>query len=1020
MPNTGTAMRLLGIILFAIVAAASHATPAGESPRLERYVHQRWIEGSEAPVPVIAMAQGRYGFIWLATGDGLFRFDGLRFEAIVPDADDGRHESPSALLVTARGHVWTNFESSRRFAVYRDGALRILPGPAAPSRIAQMVEGADGSIWALTANYNAELLRYRNGRWQTYDARNGLPASNAANMIVAADGALWVACTTGIARLPPNGDRFETVRPALRARIAQDETGRIWLFDANGIAPITGAGGRGAPPPSRAVHRTPDEPIRGTPLIDRAGNIWIATRYEGVQRFASPLAPIDGAVVQESFTTRDGLSSDVTNQILEDREGNLWVGTEGGLDRFRPATLVAEPALSSPAVYGDKLLAASDGSVYIGQAQTLYRVRPHGTPEPVLRDLVEPESLCEAPDGAIWIGMRSQILVWADGRIQRRIDRPDRQANHNIIYDCAFDARDDYWISAAGSGVHRLRHDQWTTEVEPGGEIDFFPTTMVRTPSGGVVVQIGDKLAWLDDAGRKDTRLDVGGGDIKVLTLYVDATHVYVAGAFGLSRQSDGKVETAWVPHVSPHSRINGIVRTPHGDMWLAYPRALVRLTQRELDAALAKGELPEQAMTLGPGDGLGSRAHSHSQRSLVRGGDGRLWLATETGTLWMDPARIASNRVPPGVLIRSIDVDGRIVRDPRNLTLRTGASKIQIDFAVLSFADQQRVRARYKLEGFDREWVDPGLRRQAFYTNLPPGHYRFRVIAANDDDVWNRTGATLDFEIPPTFVQSIWFPILCAVLALLVLVAMYRLRIAQVAARIRARLEERTEERERIARELHDTLLQGVQGLILRFQAVADRLPPDEASKSQLDSALAAADDVVADARDRVRDLRGSSDAGDLSQVVEHLVDDTPFDPPIPVRIVIEGRQVPVHPLIVVEISKILREALINISHHAQASSVEIAIGYDSRHLAVRVRDDGVGIPDHVVANGHKQGHYGMLGMRERAEKIGGKLTVSSVQHGGSDVTLTLPARLAFAKRPSRRRGWRWLRPFGKRSGDV
>lgn len=1013
-------MRLLAIILLGIVAAVSHATPAGQSRRLERYVHQRWIEGSEAPVPVVAMAQGRNGFLWLATGDGLFRFDGLRFEPITAEVDGLAHESPSALLVTKNNEVWTSFESSRRFAVYRDGALRPLGGPPAPSRIAQMVEGADGSIWALTANYNAEVLRYRDGRWRTFDAADGLPRSNSANMLVAADGALWIACTTGIARLPAGGERFEMVRPALRARISQDNAGRIWLFDASGIAPITGVGGRGTPASSPAARRAIEAPIRGTPLFDRAGNAWIATRYDGVQRLTLPLDPQDGQGVQtESFTTRDGLSSDLPNQILEDREGNLWVATEGGLDRFRPATLIGEPGLSSPAAYGDKLLSASDGSVYIGQAQTLYRVRPHGIPEPVLRDIEEPESLCEAPDGAIWIGTRADILVWAQGHIRRRVERPDKQASHNIIYDCAFDAHGDFWISAAGGGVHRLRDGVWTSQLDAGPLIDFFPTTMVASPSSGVVVQVGDRLAWLGDSAPRYTPLDFGGGEIKVLTLYTAGRDVYTAGAFGLSRHRDGKVETARAPEMSPQSRINGIVRTPQGDTWLAYPRSLVRLTPRELDKAFADGKLHGPTLSLGPGDGLGSRAHSHSQRSLVQGGDGRLWLATETGTLWMDPARIASNPVAPGVLIRSLDVDGRTWRDPRNLTLPTGASKIQIDFAVLSFADQQRVRARYRLEGFDREWVDPGLRRQAFYTNLPPGSYRFRVIAANNDGVWNETGATVDFRIPPTFLQSIWFPILCAGLALLLLFIVYRLRIAQIAARIRARLEERTAERERIARELHDTLLQGVQGLILRFQAVADRIPPDDRSKSQLDAALSAADEVVVDARNRVRDLRGARDGGDLIEMIGHLVDDTPFDPPIAVRIVIEGTQVPVHPLVVAEIGKILREALLNIAHHAKASTAEIAIGYDNRHLAVRVRDDGVGLPEHVVVNGHKEGHYGMLGMRERAEKIGGKLTVSSVRNGGSEVTLALPARLAFARRPSRRRLWPWPRPFGMRSAD-
>ena len=1005
----------LGTFLFAVLAALPLATSAEEPRRLAHYSHQRWIEGSEAPVPVLAMAQGRDGFLWLATGEGLFRFDGVRFELIEAEKSEQKHDLPSALLVTRNGDVWTNFETSHRFAVYRRGALRILDAPAAPSRIAAMAEGLDGAIWALTANYDAELLRFHNGRWRTFNAADGLPQSNAANMLVAADGAVWIACSTAIARLAPGTERFEIYRQTPRARLSQDPAGRIWLSDRRGSYPITGPGGRGSPASLRAPHRIGNAQIHGGPLFDREGNLWIATRYDGVQRLAKPSAPSEsGGAEADSFTSREGLSSDVTSHLLEDREGNIWVGTEGGLDKFRPATLIAEPALASPATFGDKLLDASDGSVYIGQARMIYRVRPGGTPEPFLRDVAELQSLCEAPDGALWIGLPTQIMVWASGGVRRTIERPDKNANHNIIYDCAFDAHGDYWISAAGGGVHRYTRGRWETVLQPGHQADFYPTTMVRTPRGGVVVQSGNRMVWIEDSGRAFTPLDFGESDIKVLTLYSAGDSVFAAGAFGLSRFRAGLVETVRAAEVSPGSRINGMVQTPEGDTWLAYPKSLVRIRPRELERAFSDKAFAAPTLSLGRGDGLTSRPHSHSQRSMVRGGDGRLWIATETGTLWMDPARIVRNALPPSLAIKSLNGDGHVYRDPTTLRLSAATANIEIDFAVLSFADPGRVRVRYMLEGFDRDWVDPGTRRQAFYTNLPPGRYRFRVIAANNDGVWNRTGAALDFEIPPTFVQSVWFLLLCSGLALASLWFLYRLRVAQIAHRIRSRLEERIKERERIARELHDTLLQGVQGLILRFHAVADRIPVEEKSREQLEAALAAADDVVVDARNRVQDLRGIEGTNDLSAIIEQLVAAAPFDPPIPVRIVVEGKPRPLHPLVAAEITRIVREALFNIAHHARASSAEVAIGFEARHLAIRVRDDGVGIPEHVLVRGHKEGHFGMIGMRERAERIGGGITISSSPGDGSEITLTLPAELAFARRsPRRRRAWlsRFLR---------
>ena len=999
-------MWLLRLLLAAVLDALPLAAPAEEPPRLAQYVHQRWIEGSEAPVPVLDIAQGRDGFLWIATGDGLFRFDGAQFEPIEAQDRNRRHRLPSAVLATKNGDVWTNFESTHRFAIFRDGALRILDALAAPSRIVEMVEGLDGSIWALTANYDAEVLRFHGGKWRTYNAADGLPRTNTANLLVAADGAIWIACNDSIARLAPGAARFEIVRKAIAARVSQDPSGRIWITELGRSFPITGPGGRGQAPPLRAPYRTGDVEIRGAPLFDRDGNLWIATRYDGVKRLPRPdLSSANaGAAATESFSSRDGLSSGVTNRVFEDREGNIWIGTEGGLDKFRPATLIAETTLSSPAAFGDKLLEARDGSVYIGQARTIYRVRPGGNPEPILRDVEEPESLCEAPDGAIWIGQATTLVVWADGRIRETLDRPDLQATHNFIYDCAFDAHGDFWMSAAGGGVHRYRRGRWTLALEPGDRADFYPTTMVRSPEGGMVVQSGDRLIWLEDSGRRITPLDFGGSALKVLTLYTSGDQVFAAGAFGLARYGPGRVDIAWAPEVTRGSRINGIVQGPGRDTWLTYPRSVVRLGPRELEQAFSSRTLSMPALSLGLGDGLTSSPHSHSQRAMVRGGDGRLWIATETGTLWMDPARLIRNPMPPGTAIKALTSDGRVHRDPTSLKLPAATANVEIDFAVLSFADPGRVRVRYMLAGFDRTWVDPGRRRQAFYTNLPPGSYAFRVIAANGDGVWNRAGSTLRIEIPPTFVQSVWFLLLCTALALVLLASMYRLRVAQIARRIRSHLEERIEERERIARELHDTLLQGVQGLILRFQAVADRIPAETASKDRLEAALAAAEDVVVEARNRVRDLRGE-ETDDLSAIVERLAAETPFDPPIPVRIVVEGKPRPLHPLVASEITRIVREALLNVAHHARASAAEIAIGFEARYLAIRMRDDGVGIPDEVLARGEKDGHYGMIGMRERAEKIGGAITISSGREDGTEVTLTLPAKLAFAKRVSGRR---------------
>ena len=236
----------------------------------------------------------------------------------------------------------------------------------------------------------------------------------------------------------------------------------------------------------------------------------------------------------------------------------------------------------------------------------------------------------------------------------------------------------------------------------------------------------------------------------------------------------------------------------------------------------------------------------------------------------------------------------------------------------------------------------------------------------------------------------------------------------AQVASRIRTRLEERLGERERIARELHDTLLQSVQGLVLRFQSVANRMPAGEPSRAHLESALKSADDVMVEGRNRVRGLRAGDHSGDPLANLQELADAAGFDPPIPIRIVVEGRPTQVHPLVAAEIRRIAGEALFNIARHARANSVDVAITYGDRQLGVQIRDDGVGIAPSVLAQGSKEGHFGLIGMRERAERIGGALSIDSGAGKGTDVILTLPARLAYAERTH---GWRSHLPWRRRA---
>lgn len=988
------------ILLTAVLAFLPAAANALESRSLAQYSHRRvTVEG-----PVLALAQGRNGFLWLATGDGLLRYDGDRFERIEAEGTPGEHTQPGVLLATRNGDIWTNFGSSGHFGVYRSGSLRVLKAPAPYPGVRQMVEGSDGAVWIVTASYDAELLRFHQGSWRKFDARDGLPLENVNNIQISRDGAVWIATRSMVVRMAPGSERFEALQEARSAWLSQDPAGRIWATDRYGSRPISAPDGGSPGAPASAVPGTGDS-LRDAPVFDREGNLWIATSYRGLRYVGTPGDPDRPGQEVESFTVGDGLSSSVVHQILPDREGNLWMATEGGLDVFRPAALVREPTLDWPARFGDRLLRASDGSVYIGQARAIHRVRPGQAPAAILQDVLEPQSLCEAGDGALWIVLEATIIVWAEGAIRETIARPDIGTTHNFAFDCAFDNQEAFWMSASGSGVHRYADGQWTRVLEPGDDAESFPTSMVRSPQGGMVIQTGQRLVWLESGTQRVTHLAASGPKPAIVTLHASKDAVFASGAFGLVRHRQGRMQTAVFPSAYPRLRINGMVTTAEGDIWLAFPKSVIRLTRSELEQAFTTGQMPLPLLTTGRGYSLPIRPHGHSLRTVVQGGDGRIWIATQTGSVWIDPARNDGRDLPPGVTVTSLDADGHFFRDPSRVTLPAGTTKIAIDFSVLCLSEPDRVRARYILEGFDPGWADSGSQRQVSYTNLPPGTYRFRVIAANNDGAWNQKGAEVVFDIPPTAFQSVWFWVLIATAIVAVLSLLYRVRIAQLASGIHARLEERTMERERIARELHDTLLQGVQGLILRFQAASELVSETEPARARLESALVVADDIVVEARNKVQDLRVPED-GDLCTAIEKLVPTIPFDPPITVRIVIEGKPRRLDPIVASEISRVAREALLNIAHHAHSSRADIALGFERKHLALRVRDYGVGMPSHVLARGGKEGHYGLPGMRERAERIGGTLTITTSAGEGTELTLVLPAKLAYRK-PARRMTW-------------
>jgi signal transduction histidine kinase len=333
----------------------------------------------------------------------------------------------------------------------------------------------------------------------------------------------------------------------------------------------------------------------------------------------------------------------------------------------------------------------------------------------------------------------------------------------------------------------------------------------------------------------------------------------------------------------------------------------------------------------------------------------------------------------------------------------------LQIAYTATSLTIPERVRFRYKLEGQDQDWLEAGTRREAIYDNLGPGDYKFRVIAANNDGVWNESGAALEFSVLPAWYQTFWFYSACVAALALALWALHQLRLRQLERQFDKALETRVDERTRIARELHDTLLQSFQGILLRFQAVSNLLPvrPEEAKKD-LDAAIDQASQAVAEGRGAVQGLRSSTAvSNDLAETIKTLGEElgASGNHQRPVFVVtVAGTPRDLRPIVRDEVYRIAGEALRNAFRHAQANRIEVELHYDPRQLRLRIRDDGKGIESHVVQNAGRAGHFGLHGMQERAKIIGANLELWSNVGSGTEVELTTPASHAYDVRGSQR----------------
>jgi len=971
----------------ALLSAISFRVDAKTEGPIAGYVHTGWTQSDGAPAEVRSIVQDDDGWLWLASPSGLYRFDGDRFERITELAGHKLHKSDIVGLAWIKGALWVGYQFGgiERF-VFRDGSATYFDKASGlPSATVFQFVGAQGGL--VSAGTMRGLYEWRGQGWTQAWPSPGAPSEPAWCLHYDAHGDLLMQIGfSRILRRAAGSTTFTQVDsddPQTTALIP-GRNGGFWAAGAHhGFLEYDAATARlrrGTP-----THLTDN--ANGLIFL-RDGSTWM-TMEQSIQL----LADTKSFHMVDELTRARGLSEGSILSNFEDREGNLWLGTTGGIDRIRHGKV--QPFSVPNDVHDPGVAVGEGGSMWIS-SRTGTPLRQYGPDGGVLRNttMTWAENVIRGADGTIWAANNQRVDRYAHGK-EESWPLPKAQQ----VQTTAPDQDGSLWVSIIGyNALYHLRDGAWETRTARLGFAE---------PPILLAIDEHNRL-W---QGYTDNRIGMADGDTvvrytdkeglrlgNVESIAVRNGHVWAGGEQALMFLRDGRFSPLSGADGSDFIGVSGVIETADGDLWLNGLQGITHIAAPELKRALAGGNARVAFERFNYQDGVvGQAPHIRPLPSLVQGPDGRIWYTTNSSVGWIDPAHITRNSLAPPVRLRALVADG-VTFTPASTALHFAErnNELRIDYTALSLSMPERMRFRYRLVGADANWIDAGARRSAYYTALKPGSYRFQVQAANEDGVWNREGAAQDFTVAPTLAETTWFRALCALALMGLLWLAFRWRLARLSAQMRLLMNERIDERTRIARELHDTLLQSVQGLVLKVHGAARRLQAQEPVRELLDAALAQAETTIVEGRHRVLDLRARADGSSLL-LIAAFGDELARESKTRFTVDLELKQRLLAPDIESELLAICREAISNAFQHAQAGHVAVTINFDPKELTVTVADDGVGISSQILKDGGRSGHFGLIGMRERATQLGAMLHIGQRDGGGTVCVLTLRSALAY-----------------------
>jgi signal transduction histidine kinase/ligand-binding sensor domain-containing protein len=953
--------------------------------KLVQLDHATWTAREGAPTEVYQFAQDTDGSLWVLSGSGLFSFDGFRFSAFSPPSPKPTVSLSfiRSLLVDNHGCLWLGSEirgiaqiCDRKVAQVYDESDGLPAG-----QVKQILQSPDGTILAIARD---RLVELHQARWHELDAANGLPNESVASASFDHSGRLFVMANKRIWLQESRRGNFRKLptEGGVWGAFAERPDHSVWAItnvpDRKPAYIEQLQLGADSLPARRIV-------IEASGFMsDDRGALWIAGD-KGVARadLGSRTQP------PEVFTHVEGLTSDSVNTVFRDRSGNVWVGTSAGIDRFRNTPLVRFIDRNLPLT--PRITACPSGEVWVASHQ----MPPFSVRSADLIDHGPPRNgaaiYCDQT-GAVWLSDQQGFFRYGAADI-RAISLPpgiDPQLLRKVEGD-----QSNLFVAITRHGLWTYRDGTWAQFTAPGfpeiTPISLYQDRQHRIWAGFIDNRIAVLEGTTGHTYDSGTRSPLG----EVQVFCESRSGLVAGGSNGLAIFRGDHFDSLMLENPSAARGVSGLLEAANGDLWLNGLHGIVRIPAQEILAAVRLPDYRMASETLHEAGVTGPSPQMIGLPSAVADSEGRFWFATSAGLYSLDPLAAIGNSELPMLGRLSLNVDAQ--ESTSGAKISHGEHTVRIRYQGVFLTAPEKVRYRYKLEGLETDWQDVGARTEAVYTNLNPGKYRFRVVASSGYDRWTAQDYSIAFSVLPGFYQTVWFALGCVALALLAFWALVRIRTHRLARQIRRHAEERADERIRIARDLHDTLLQGVQGLMLRFHAAAQAVSTDGMARGRLDEALKAADQVIVEARDRVSRLRTDAHQDmDLAARFKSIGENLNHDKSVRFSVTVEGQPAVLNPQTLDELYFIGREALTNAFRHSDASAIAVTMTYTRSEVTFCFIDNGRGFHQAAQASGHTR-HWGMSGMMERAHRVGAKFECQSHPGSGTSIAISIPMRGSF-----------------------